>query len=103
MDFYVTTSQVIPILLLALIWDSGYLQRLRDPTRDVRFWKKRRVRVWVIFMSAAAIIGEGAMFLVLADVVSPGDAAKALGLVALAVLLGSLAVRVISDIVDATR
>ena len=52
-DYYVTVASVLPILLLALMFDSGYLERLRHAPRrlrrndlvgGVRFWTKPRVR-----------------------------------------------------------
>jgi hypothetical protein len=103
MDFYDTTAQVIPVLLLALIWESGYLNRLETEDRkNFRFWTKPRVRVWALFMSFAAIAGEVTVVLVLAEVVSPGDIPIALGLLGIAVLVGSLGTRLVADILKAT-
>ena len=103
MDFYGTTAQVIPVLLLALIWESGYLERLKKQDRSkYRFWRKPRVRVWGIFMALAALGAEAVMMLVLADVVERGTIPRWIGLVGLGVLIGSLVVRLITDVLDAT-
>jgi len=103
MDFYATTAQVIPVLLLALIWESKYLDSLKDPTRTAWFWKKTQVRIWALFMSVAAVAGEVAALLVLADIVDPGDVPRWIAIVGLASLLGSLLVRLTTDILDATK
>jgi hypothetical protein len=102
-DFYATTAQVIPVLLLALVWESGYLERLKKEDRtNGYFWTKPRVRAWGLIMSGAALVGETAMLLVLADAVGDGILAKGLGLAGVAALLGSLGVRLIVDIVAGT-
>ena len=59
--------------------------------------------MWVIFMSGAAVVGEGATILVLADWVSSGTITKGLVVAALASLLGSLVVRLVVDILMATK
>ena len=35
-NYYATVAQVLPVLLLAFLWDSGFLQRLRDQRRPTR-------------------------------------------------------------------
>jgi hypothetical protein len=103
MDFYGTTAQVIPVLLLALIWESGYLDRLKKQDRSkYKIWKKPRVRVWGIFLAVSALGAETAMMLVLADVVDKGTIPRWIGLVGLGVLIGSLVVRLITDVLEAT-
>jgi hypothetical protein len=50
-NFYSTLAQVLPLLLLAFIWESGFLARLRQQRRPpkkvdsagVWFWTKPRV------------------------------------------------------------
>jgi hypothetical protein len=101
MDFYGTTAQVIPVLLLALVWESNYLSDVKGRT-TARFWTKPRVRAWALFMTAAALVGEAVAVLVLADVLGASDVTKVLGLLGVAVLLGSLAVRVAVDVLAAT-
>jgi hypothetical protein len=103
-DFYGTAAQVIPVLLLALTWETDYLRRLRDEDRkDYLVFKKPVVRWWGLFMIVTALVGEGAMVLVLADVVEAGDIPKGLGLLGMASLVGSMAVRLSSDLWKATK
>jgi hypothetical protein len=102
-DFYATSAQVIPVLLRALVWESGYLTRLRAENRSSGFfWTKPRVRAWGLFMSVTAIGGEASALLVLADIAAPGLVTKGFSLLGMAALLGSLAVRLVSDILSAT-
>jgi hypothetical protein len=59
-DFYATIAQVLPVLLLALMWDSAYLLRLRRQHRPHRrtdpngvwFWTKPRVRAYTLVVAA---------------------------------------------------
>ncbi|OLT36897.1 hypothetical protein BJF79_30560 [Actinomadura sp. CNU-125] len=62
------------MLLLALLWDSRYLERLReqerrsrdaDPVDGVRFWTKGRVRAYTILLALLNISGLGATVLAL--------------------------------------
>jgi hypothetical protein len=104
MDFYGTTAQVIPVLLLALVWESGYLERVKGEDRSrYPVFRKPVVRWWGLFMTAAALAGEATMLLVLAGILDQGDVSKAFGLVAVAAVLGSMAVRLSVDIWRATR
>lgn len=111
-DFYATMAQVLPVLLLALVWDSNYLQRLRnqprpvrwdDPVAGVLFWTKPRVRVYSFVITGVLVAGIGVSLLVLADVL--GDTSwLRFGLVgALLLSLVTLFVRISSDVVAATR
>lgn len=103
MDFYGTTAQVIPVLLLALVWESGYLDRLKTEDRsNYPVFKKPVVRWWGLFMIAAALVGEATMVLVLAGVFGGGDVAKAFGIAGVAALIGSMAVRLCVDVWKAT-
>lgn len=92
-DFYATLAQVLPMLLLALVWDSNYLQRLRN---------QPRVRVYSLVVTGLLVAGIGVSLLVLADVL--GDAAwLRLGLVGVLLLsLVRLFVRISADVVAAT-
>lgn len=104
MDFYATTAQVIPVLLLALVFESGYFNRIKDEDRSNNaVFTKPVVRWWSLFMIAAALAGEAAMMLVLADIVDGGVVPKAFALTGVTALLGSMAVRLTVDIWDATK
>jgi hypothetical protein len=107
-DFYSTMAQVLPVLLLALMWDSNYLQRLRTQPRPSRrvdpagvwFWTKPRVRVYSLVVTGVLITGIAVSLLVLAGML--GDTAWLRG-VLVGMLLVTLLVRIGSDIVGATR
>ncbi|MBM2619441.1 hypothetical protein JIG36_28195 [Actinoplanes sp. LDG1-06] len=69
-DFYTTLAQVLPVLLLAMMFDSGYLKRLRDQPRrlrhDVIFWSKPRVRAYTLLVVVVAVGSTALSLLVLA-------------------------------------
>ncbi|MGH3811805.1 MAG: hypothetical protein ACRDUV_05035 [Pseudonocardiaceae bacterium] len=106
-DFYATMAQVLPVLLLALVWDSNYLQRLRAQSRPSRrvdpvgvwFWTKPRVRMYLLFVAVVLHTAIAVSLLVLAG------AAWLRGVLVGGLLLAlvTLLVRVGSDIVGATR
>lgn len=53
-DFYATVAQVLPVLLLAFLWDSGFLHRLRDqrgPTRTAYCSGPSRVCVYSLVVA----------------------------------------------------
>jgi hypothetical protein len=111
-DFYSTMAQVLPVLLLALMWDSNYLQRLRrqpraprrdDPARGVIFWTKPRVRVYSLALTAVIVAAVAVTFLVLADLTDDSVALR-LSLIGVLVLgLATLVVRIGGDVVSSTR
>jgi hypothetical protein len=111
-DFYATLAQVLPVLLLALVWDSDYLRRLRkqsrvlrseDPVAGVLFWTKPRVRVYSLVVTGLLVAGIGVSLLVLADVLGDGAWLR-FGLVGVLLLsLVTLFVRISADVVTATR
>jgi hypothetical protein len=110
-DFYATMAQVLPVLLLALVWDSMYLERLRQQTRRSRrvdpsgvlFWTKPRVRVYSLFVTSMLIMGIGVSMLVLAGVLADGAWLRGVLVGGLILGLVTLQVRIGSDIVSATR
>jgi hypothetical protein len=104
-DFYGITAQVIPVLLLALMFDSKYLERVhkRERPGEIKFWQESRVRAWGLFMVSAALVGESVVVLVLVDWFPEGLVAKVLGVLGLAALIGSMFVRLFTVIIDATR
>ena len=111
-DFYATMAQVLPVLLLALVWDSGYLQRLRqetrrlrrdDPVSGVRFWTKPRVRIYSIVLFGAITTATGASVLVLAGALPAGRATRGLLIATLLIGLATLLTRILVDVVAATR
>ena len=109
-DFYTTLAQVLPVLILALMFDSGYLQRLRgqerrrrrDDPAGVPFWTKGRVRAYVLVVVTVAVVSTGVALLVLAGAMKDSAAIR-WGLVAgSALVLGTLLTRVAIDVHQAT-
>jgi hypothetical protein len=110
-DFYSTMAQVLPVLLLTLMWDSNYWERLRTQPRRSRrvdpagvfFWTKPRVRLYSLFVTAALIGGITASLLVLAGTVA--DVAWLRGVLVAGLLLAllTLMVRIASGILGATQ
>lgn len=108
-DFHSTVAQVLPVLLLTIVWDRDWLARLPGRRRrtattpGVRFWTKPFVRWYSITLTVLLVMSIGTCVLVLAGAVN--DAAWLRGvLVALTVLaLATLAVRISAGVADATR
>ena len=111
-DFFSTAAQVLPVLLLALVWESRYLERLpaeqrftrlEDPVHGVRFWAKSRVWIWALTVVTVTICAIAICLLVLAGLV-PGWAWLGFAtVVGLGLALVSLMYRIWTDIVVATR
>lgn len=110
-DFYSTIAQVLPVLLLALMWDSNYLNQLRkrpqcsrgmDPA-GVLFWTKSRVRVYSLFVTAVLITDIATSLLVLAGTVMDMAWLRGVLVAGLVLALMTLMVRISSSIIDATK
>jgi hypothetical protein len=109
-DFYSTMAQVLLLLLLALIWNSSYLDRVRGQRRPkrsedsagVRFWTKPRVRVYILFVTAVVIVSSAITMLVLGGMFPDSFALRVVLMCALAVPLGTLLYRVWYDVIAAT-
>jgi hypothetical protein len=57
-NFYITVAQIIPLLMLALVWDGGYLTRVSSgETLSQSVWTPSRVKIWswLILPYAAAV------------------------------------------------
>jgi hypothetical protein len=102
-DFYGTLAQVFPVLMLAVVWESAFLDRLRTQDRSaMRFWTKRRVRNWTIAIVAITVGEIGLITLVLANLVPDWWLPRALVLAGLACVLGTILTRGIVDVLAAT-
>lgn len=75
-DFYATVAQVLPVLLLAVIFDSGYFDQLKDqkrlprrldPLHGVWFWTKGWIRAYTLTMVTVAVLDLMLCVLILAD------------------------------------
>src|SRR5262245_59272407 len=96
-------AQVFPVLMLAIVWESAYLERLRGKPREhYRFWTMSRVRAWTILVIVVTVLAMAVIALVLADVLHDSGVLRGLVLVGLACVLGTLLVRGVVDTVDAT-
>jgi hypothetical protein len=109
-DYYTTMAQVLPVLLLALIWDSAYLERLRTQSRrtrsedpaGVRFWTKPRVRVYMLFVAAVVVSATAVTLLVLGDMIPDSLGLRIALACALLIVLGTLMTRIYYHVVAVT-
>jgi hypothetical protein len=89
--------------MLAVVWESAFLDRLRTQDRSaMRFWTRRRVRIWTISIVAITVGEIGLITLVLADVVPDSRFARGVVLAGLACVLGTIMTRATVDIIEAT-
>ncbi|MBC6458514.1 hypothetical protein [Actinomadura sp. HBU206391] len=111
-DFYSTMAQVLPVLLLALVWESRYLEnlpneqrRLRrdDPVNGVLFWTKPRVRVYAISVATIVLAETGVCVLVLAGTIPDTLVLRGVVVAGLLLTLVSLLVRIWFQILRATE
>jgi hypothetical protein len=109
-DFYTTIAQVMPVLLLALMWDSGFLERLRGQSRPlrkvdpdgVRWWTKPRVRAYALTITTVMISATGAASAVLAGLLPDSRALRAAITGATVLALATLLTRIWIDVIAAT-
>lgn len=109
-DFYDTLAQVLPVLMLALIWDSAYLDRLRGQRRasrridpqGVRLWTKPRVRVFIVTVAAVVMISLTLTIFVLADLIPDSTTLRIILTCGLIFVLSVLMTRIYYDVRDAT-
>ena len=109
-EFYSTLAHVLPILLLAFIWDSGFLSRLRQQERSlrrvdpsgVRFWTKPRVRAYTLIVSSVVVVSTAVSMLVLAGVIPDSYALRVVLSVGLIIVLATLMTRISVDVFGAT-
>jgi len=109
-DLYTTVAQVLPVLLLALMWDSAYLERLRAQRRPSRrddpsgfWWTKARVRVYALTVASLVMGDLLLVVLVLAGLVPDAVGVRVVVVVGLVVTAGSLLARIWFDVLEATR
>jgi hypothetical protein len=110
-DYYATSAQVLPILLLALLWDSRFLEnvatesrsaRRHDPEKGVFFWTRRRVRIYSLVVATAITINTGMCLLVLVGLVGDSPVVRGSVLAGTALALGTLLTRAYVEIIKAT-
>jgi hypothetical protein len=110
-DFYAIAAQVLPVVMLALVWESRFFDRLRserrlsrrvDPT-GVLFWTKPRVRLYSLFIVQSILAGISLAMLVLAGWLADTGPVRAIVTLSVLLALGTLGFRMTVDIVAATR
>jgi hypothetical protein len=108
-SFYVAVATVLPLLLLALIWDSHALENLKTRERrlkkdggDVLFWAKPRVRRYMLFVATVIVVALGLCVLELAGFVPNSLALRWILVLAVALTLGTLLTRIWVDVIAAT-
>jgi len=108
-DFYATLAQVLPVLLLTIVWDRDWLTRLGARTRrtastpGVLFWTKPVVRWYSMLLTFILIAAIGACLLVLAGALDDAGWLRGVLVGAAGLALGTLAVRIAAGVLDATR
>lgn len=101
---YEVIPHIVPIMLLALVFDSHILERVkrRQPS-DVRFWTKPRVRVLGMFVLVDSFVVEVVALLVLSShAIRRTPTIDYLVLAGTLALFGVLLSRIYWDIMDAT-
>jgi hypothetical protein len=109
-SFYSTLAQVLPVLLLAFIWDSGFLMRLRQQRRPQRtvdsegvwFWTKPRVRVYTLLVVGTVTVSIGISVLVLAGEIPDSHGLRVVLSAGLVLVLATLTTRITIDVLWAT-
>lgn len=109
-NFYATLAQVLPLLLLAFIWDSGFLARLRRQRRlprqvdpaGVRFWTKPRVRVYTLAIAGVVIVSTAVTMFVLGGLIPDSYSLRVALSVGLVLVLLTLLTRIVLDVLWAT-
>ncbi len=108
-DFYGTVAQVLPVVVLALVWESRYFEILRarprqqDPQEGVRFWTLHRVRIYSLTVATTIILDIAVCLLVLAGLIGDSPALRVLVSAGVALGLVSLLYRIWVHVLDATQ
>jgi hypothetical protein len=110
-DFYMTIATMLPVLLLALIWDSRAMENIRlqdrqlrkdDPVHGVWFWTKRRVRIYTLVVATVIVTAVGLSVLRISGVLSNTLPLRIFMLASVALTLGTLLTRIWVDVIAAT-
>jgi len=108
-DLYTTVAQIVPVLLLTLMWDSAYLERIRSERRPARcggsagfFWAKPRVRMFILSIAILVMATLLLDVLVLAGLVPDVAAVRVVVVRGSVVAMGALLFWIWVDVVRAT-
>lgn len=110
-DYYTTMAQALPLLLLALIWDSSFLDRLRGQRRPLRrtdpsgvlFWTKPRVRAYTLFVAIVVLASTGVAIFELAGFIPDTFALRLVLACLFGLVLATLMTRIWYDVLAATK
>jgi hypothetical protein len=110
-DFYATMAQVFPVLLLAFVWESQFLERISHEARRTRrldpsgvlFWTKPRVRAYLLTVAAIVVTGIVVAVGVLGGMFPDALATRVFLIAGLVLMLSTLMTRITVDIMAATR
>ena len=109
-DYYTTTAQILPLLLLALIWDSSFLDRLRGQPRRPRrvdpsgvlFWTKPRVRAYTLFVAVVVLGSTAVSIFELAGFIPDSFTLRVVLACLLGLVLATIMTRIWYDVIAAT-
>ena len=109
-DYYTTMAQALPLLLLALIWDSSFLDRLRGQKRSLRrvdpsgvlFWTKPRVRVYTLFIATVVLASTAVALFELGGFIPDSFTLRVVLACLFGLVLCTLLTRVWYDVIAAT-
>jgi hypothetical protein len=109
-DYYTTLAQAMPLLLLALIWDSSFLDRLRGQKRALRrvdpsgvlFWTKPRVRAYTLFIAVVVLGSTAVAMFELAGFIPDSFTLRVVLACLLGLVLCTLLTRIWYDVIAAT-
>ena len=102
-NYYESLAEVLPLLLLAFMWESHYLDRLPGISDENRkLWKKPVVRVYVIFVSIFVLASIAVCVLVLSGYCPENSFTRIFVLCGTVILLVTMSFRLYYDITDAT-
>ncbi|WP_147442474.1 hypothetical protein [Micromonospora endolithica] len=101
---------MLPVLMLALLWESRFLERLRRQSRrprredpqGVRFWTKQRVRWYSSFVATTSVAGTATALLVLAGLLDDAAVVRVFVCACTLLTLATLLTRTLIDIAAAT-
>ena len=99
-DFYANSAQLLAIVVLALIWQSGYFDKLRTKEFPEKWWRWSRTKVrWYSAGVSAVIFADMALCLmVLAGLPADSPGWRITVGTGVAVALGTLFFRILSKI-----
>ena len=75
-EMYEAVAQIAPVLLLAMVFESRFLETF-DAVRRTGYWTARRVRQLGLLIVVAFLVAEATCLLVIGDLIGPSVGARA--------------------------